>query len=226
MNGKPRATGRAARRRCGTALVETVMAIPLLAAMIALTAFLGWAMMNQQNVKASAKYTSWRRVYGGHWPAVDGTMTDGNGPDDRDHRPLNEMFYRGKARSIGVGGGGGQVDEFEQLIAAAFGYSEYAGDFADRLILHPLPDHGHFPHAVRAHVWADFHSDMEMFNKYQGEIHSRHIRDGVEWRRRQADCRHVVRVQFLSALDGVLESVRPPGDGMARMVRSLYRNGW
>ncbi|HUT02156.1 MAG TPA: TadE/TadG family type IV pilus assembly protein [Phycisphaerae bacterium] len=230
MNATRQFRGQASRRRRGTALVETAMCIPLLATLLGLTAFLGWAMMNQQNVKAAARYTSWRHVYG-RWPGVttdpnDDSMIDPNAPDDPNHPGLNELFFRGKAVDVGVSGNGGQVDEFEQLIGVAYGYSEYAGTFADRLILHPLPDHGHFPHARLAHVWADFRSDMEILNKYRGEIHSRHIRDGVEWRRRQAGCRHVTRDQFLMGLDSVLESVRAPGDSMGQMCRSLYRNGW
>ena len=199
------------------------MCIPLLASVIALTAFLGWAMMNQQNVKAAARYTSWRRVYGG-WPQRD--ANDPNDVDDPNHPGLNELFFREKASSVHVDGGSGQTDEFEQLIAAAGNHSDYAAAFADQLILHPLPDHGHFQHARRARVWANFRSDMEMLNRYQGAIHSDHIRDGVEWRRSQADCRHVTRVQFLGTLDEVLLDVPAPGDGMAKMIRSLYLHGW
>lgn len=213
----------ARHRRAGTALVELAMCIPLLAAAIALTAFLGWAMMNQQNVKAAARYTSWRRVYGG-WPQRG--VDDPNVIDDANHPGLNELFFRRKASSVGVEGGSGQIDEFEQLRTAAADQSGYAEEFADALLLHPPEGRGHFQHARRAHVWARFHSDMAMLNKYQGAIHSRHIRDGVEWRRRQADCRHVTRIQFLETLDAVLLEVPTPGDGMARMIRSLYLNGW
>jgi hypothetical protein len=214
---------RGARRRRGTALVELAMCIPLLAGVIALTAFLGWAMMNQQNVKAAARYTSWRRVYGG-WPQRN--PDDPNDVDDPNHPGLNVLFFRERASSVHVEGGSGQTDEFEQLIAAAGNHSDYAATFADWLILHPPPDRGHFQHARRAHVWASFRSDLEMLNRYRGAIHSRHIRDGVEWRRGQADCRHVTREQFLGTLDEVLLDVPAPGDGMARMVRSLYLHGW
>jgi len=201
------------------------MAIPLLASLMGLTAFLGWAMMNQQNVKSSARYTAWRRVYG-HGPRDDGTWDPNGGARWSNHPTINTMFYREKAVSIGAGGDSGPTDEFEQLVAAAFQYSEYAGNYADRMILNPLPEHSHFQHARRAHMSGDFRSDLDVLNTYRGAIHAHHIRDGVEWRRNQATCRHVVREQFLGSLDSVLESVRSPGDSMAEMVRSLYRNGW
>ena len=214
------------RRRRGTALLETAMCIPLLASVIVLTMFLGWAMMNQQHVKASARYTAWRRVYGG-WPrAGTGDAQDPNAIDDPNHPGLNELFFRGEAISVHVDGGSGPDDEFEQLIGAAFQRSSFAGEFADRLILHPLPDHARFQHARRAWVSAEFRNDIEAFRRYRGAIHSHHIREGVEWRRNQADCRHVTREMFLLSLDRQLYSVRPPGDGMAKMIRSLYRNGW
>jgi len=210
-------------RRRGTALVEMAMCIPLLASIIALTAFLGWAMMNQQNVKAAARYTSWRNVYGG-W--AQRNPDDPNTPDDPNYPGLNELFFRQRASSVHAGGGSGEIDEFEQLITAAFDRSDYAGTFADQLILHPLPGHGHFQHARSGHVSASFRSDMEILNRYQGAIQSYHIRDGVEWRRGQADCQSVTRVQFLSALEDLLLSVQAPGADMANMLRSVYRNGW
>jgi hypothetical protein len=225
------ATGEARRirKRRGTALVEAAMCIPLLAAVIVLTMFLGWGMMNQQSVKAAARYTSWRRVYGSWNRPDDADPNDPNDSsdiDDPNHPGLNRMFFGDRARSIHVDRSEGPSDEFEQLVAAAFSESDYAGSFADRLIINPLPDYGRFPRARRAQVWAEFASDMAAFQKYQGDIYSHHIRDGVEWRRRQADCRHVTREQFLHTLDTVLRSVRPPGDGMAKMVRSLYLHGW
>jgi hypothetical protein len=199
------------------------MCIPLLATVIVLTVFLGWAMMNQQKVNAAARYTSWRRVYGS-WnrpPNYDPTT-----PDDPNHPGLNQMFFRNRARSVHVRRSSGHVDELEQLVNAAFDQSEYAGNVADALILNPPAGYGVLPRARRARLWAEFHNDMPAFRRYKGAIHSHHIRDGVEWRRRQADIRHVTREEFLQSLDSVLQAIRSPGDGMGKMVRSLYRNGW
>ena len=202
------------------------MCIPLLATIIMVTMFLGWAMMNQQHVKAAARYTSWRHVYGS-WPSAEAQDRDNpDAVDDANHPGLNGLFFRGEAISIGIGGGSGDRDEFEQLIAAASSHSDFAGEFSDRLLLHPLPGHGHFDHARWAHVAAEFSNEVEAFRRYRGAIRAQHVRDGVEWRRNQADCRHVTREQFLMSLDEQLNSVPNPGAGMAAMMRSVYRHGW
>lgn len=202
------------------------MCIPLLAAVIATTLFFGWAMMHQQHVKASARYTSWRRVYGDWHVPANVNANDPNTQDDPNYPGLNQLFFRNEGAGIHVDGWGGPTDEFEQLVGAAGQHSQYAQDLADRLILNPLPDRGHFQHARWRRVSASFPSEVGAFRAFQGDIRASHIRDGVEWRRKQADCRHVVREQFLLPLDSTLDAVQPPGDGLARMMRSLYRNGW
>ena len=50
--------------RCrGTAMLEFVMCIPLMAILIAAIFFFGWVMRNQQRVCIAARYTSWKYVY-------------------------------------------------------------------------------------------------------------------------------------------------------------------
>ncbi len=202
------------------------MCIPLLATVVVLTMFLGWAMVNQQHVRASARYVAWRNVYR-HWYWPEGfDAQDPDLIDDPNHPGLNAMFFEGEARWISVGGGGGHRDEFERLIDAAAEQSAFAGSFADYLLLNPLPDRGRFAHARRATVRAEFDTDVEAFRKYSGAIRSGHIRDGVEWRRNQANCRHVTREMFLTSLEDVLNGVNPPGEGLAARVRGLYHHGW
>ncbi len=213
---------RPACRRRGLALVETAMAIPLLATILVGTMFLGWAMMNQQQVKASARYVSWRHANRG-WPT---TNVDPNTIDDPDHPGLNRLFFRDRAVDINVSRSGGDNDEMEDLVTAAGSLSDYAGDFADRLLVNPYPDHGVFPRAQAARVGTEFGTDVAAFRKYTGSIGGYHIRDGVEWRRNEAGCRYVTRKQFLDNLDQVLTSVPAPGAEMGEMIRGTYVNGW
>jgi len=215
------------RRRRGSALIETAMAVPLLATILVGTMFLGWAMMNQQQVKASARYVSWRHANRG-WadPNVDPGDPNLANVDDPDHPGLNHLFFRDTAVDIDVWRGGGQNDEVEEFVNAAGAQSTYARDFADRLMVNPYPDHGVFPRAQAARVATRFGTDVEAFQKYTGSIRSYHIRDGVEWRRREAGCRYVTRKQFLDNLDQVLIAVPEPGAGMALMIRGTYVNGW
>jgi len=209
-------------RRRGLALVETAMAIPLLASILVGTMFLGWAMMNQQQVKASARYVSWRNANQG-WSYTDLNPTNA---DDPNNPGLNYMFFRDRASAINVWRGGGDNDEMEDLVTAAGTQSSYAADFADRLLVNPYSGHGVFPRAQAASVDTEFGTDVAAFQKYAGAIRGYHIRDGLEWRRSEASCRHVTREQFLDSLDQVLLSVPDPGTEMGRMIRNTYVNGW
>lgn len=215
------------RGRRGTAMVEAAMAMPILGGILVLTMFFGWAVMNAQAVKTAARYTAWRHVYGRSHPEDGYPANDPNAGYDPNQFELSEMFFRDEARSHGVGGHGGWIDEFEALVSAAGGYSDTARTFSDRLILHPSgsPYYWHFHHAYHAHVWAEFENDVEAFQKWQGSIHARHMRDGREWRRNQAHSRHVTREMFLGDLDAMLGNIA--GDqGLAERTRGLYRHGW
>ena len=227
-SGRPRR--RIPRSRRGAALVELAMCIPLLAAILVGTMFLGWAMMDQQQVKTSARYVSWRHANSGTWTYdyVD-PNNDSEDPvwaDDADHPGLNRMFFRDKAVSIGVSRSGGHDDEAESLVQAAGEQSAYAKEFSDKLLVNPYADHPAFPGAQGASVSAEFGTEVSAFKPYKGAIKSFHIRDGVEWRRNEAGCRYVTRKQFLDNLDQVLLAVPDPGTEMGKMVRNTYVNGW
>jgi len=216
------------RSRRGTSLIELVLCIPLLAGVLALTMFFGWAMMNQQNVKSAARYVAWRHLYGG-WPqhnplnpAAVFDPCDPNNGDDRYHPWLNAMFFQGRADHIGVGGRGAGTGEYEALAAAAGKYGAAPGQFADGLLLPPT----HFDYTRGGSVSAHFPSSFALWQKYTGSISGWHVRDGVEWRRGQADCRDDVRDQFLPTLDAGLLGLPVPADDMGRMVRGLYNGGW
>jgi len=224
------AAGRPGCRRRGAAMVETAMCIPLFGCILVGTMFLGWAMMDQQQVKTAARYVSWRHANSGVWTYdyVD-PNTDANDPvwfDDPDHPGLNHMFFRGEAVSVGVSRNAGDTDEQESLVQAAGQRSDYASEFADRLLVNPYPDNVAFPGAQGASVSAEFGTDVNAFKKYKGAIHAYHIRDGVEWRRNEVGCRYVTRKQFLDDLDQVLQAVPEPGTEMGKMIRNTYVNGW
>lgn len=218
----------AARRR-GAALIETALSIPIFALILVGTMFLGWAMMDQQQVKTATRYVPWRHANSGwEFDGID-PNTDANDAawyDDPYHPGLNEWFFHDKAVSVNVSRHVGDNDEVEELADRAGDESNYAGQFADRLLVNPYPDRGVFPRAQGATVRAEFASDVDAFKKYTGSIRSYHIRDGVEWRRSEAGCRYVTRKMFLDGLDQVLDSIPDPGTDMGEMMRRTYINGW
>jgi len=211
-------------------MVETAMCIPLFGCVLVGTMFLGWAMMDQQQVKTAARYVSWRHANTGTWTYdyVD-PNTDSVDPvwfDDPDHPGLNHMFFRDEAVSVGVSRGSGNQDEVEALVQAAGGQSDYAREFSDKLMVNPYPDQSAFPGAQGATVSAEFGTTVDAFKNYTGSIRAHHIRDGVEWRRNEVGCRYVTRKQFLDDLDQVLLAVPDPGAEMGKMIRATYVNGW
>jgi len=233
MNTHRRTPRRAAagRRRRGTALLEMALCFPLLATVIVSTMFLGWAMMNQQHVKASARYAAWRGAYG---RSVAYDTDDPNAVADAYRTDLNSMFFRQEAISVNTSHEGVSDAEFEQWISASYSHSNYAGIFADQLLLNAPSGYGHFPHSSGRSVTAEFSTNVEAFQKAQGPIYSLHVRDGVEWRKDEADCRHAVRIDFLDELDTRLQQLDAEArnaavsdkETMASRMRGLYLHGW
>jgi hypothetical protein len=211
-------------------MIETAMCIPLFACILVGTMFLGWAMMDQQQVKTAARYVSWRHANSGTWTYdyVDPNTDDQDAVwfDDPNHPGLNHMFFRGEAVDIGVNRGRGEDKEMEDLVSAAGQESDYAREFADKLLVNAYPDHSVFPGGQGATVSAEFGTEVNAFKKYKGAIRAYHIRDGVEWRKNEAGCRYVTRKQFIEDLDQVLLAVPDPGTEMGKMIRNTYVNGW
>jgi hypothetical protein len=217
-------------RNYGGALIELVFCIPFLAIILISIFFLGWAMINQQHVKDAARYASWRQVYNigivhganefDNWMGQE--LSDPNDFTAITTDNVNGLFFRQEGTGIAINYYDGDDIEFEQWVQAAQDISNYAGSFSSALIMDPPPGYDHFNHAVGAEVSSSFTTNVEYFKQFSGDIKSHHIRDGIEWRRRQADERHVTRIQFLQSLDDVLTT----GGVMGEMMRGTYWHGW
>jgi hypothetical protein len=186
-------------------MVEFCLAIPLLAAVIVVTWFFGWAMKNQQKVRTAARHAAWS-----HQP--DGELSAGE--------YYNERFFNESAENITILGGSGPVgvlDDFsdEVAIQTGAGYA-LAGELIDRFV----------PLGWRRQVSADFPSSVGLWQRFQGAIHGRHLREGVSWRRNQLGYSRLLREQYVDDLDDVLDTVGGAGQGLADMIRRLYRGGW
>jgi len=184
------------------------MAIPLLAMILGLTWWVGWAMTNQQRVKASDRYTAWRTNYGG------GVTNDS----------LNTDFFQLKANpnTMDISHGSGANTTVTDYVNAAAQVSQGAAGLADRGPRQRYPQ-GHW-----VSVSAEFPTSIGLWNRYQGNIKSSHSRDGVEWRYHQASLIVPVIDQYLPTIEAAMIGVHAPADGMAMMVQGLYNNsgGW
>ena len=199
-------TGRTEHHRRGTALVEFAMCIPLLALVISLTFFFGHAMMNQQHVRISDRYTAWRRAAGGN---VDG-------------QTLNTLFFRERAEGIGLTEDGGPADTLEDYVA----FAAWTGSDAERLARATVLQR--FPRGQRATVEAEFPSSSGagVYRRLAGAIRGSHYRDGVEWRRGQARPEDGLRDEFLGDVDATLDNLPAPADTLGQVLRGLYLAGW
>lgn len=192
-------------RRRGAAMVEFVACIPLLGVVLALTFFFGWAMNNQQHVWIADRYAAWRSVRGG------AMATEGE---------LNAAFFRNIARDVHVSGDGGPSGTRRDFADAVASVNQPAGDLAAATVA------DHYPNGRRVWVSADFPPNVGAARHFSGVISHRFSRAGVEWRWPQVRCEVEVTDQFLPALDNLLAGMPAPADHLARMFRSLYRNGW
>jgi len=192
-------------RRRGAALVEFALAIPLLGTIIVATFFFGWAMQSQQRVKISDRYDAWRRV----------GASEGVTPQQ-----LNETFFRNRTSQVDIYGGTGPGETRQELVAEAAGQDETAGELASRLVI------DNWPAGRSSYVYAEFIPAMDAWRHFTGPIRSRHVREGLEWRRGQAYCEYVLRDMFLQELDELLDSTPAPGDALAEQIRQLYLARW
>ncbi len=208
MNAGHRQANRKGRRGPrGTAMVEFVMCIPLIAIIIAAIFFFGWGMKNQQHVKVSDRYKAWRDILSSPQSPVSGEQ-------------LNRMFFYERADPVNVDSDSGQPRTLQDLVAAVGDVSRSAESFAEQTVIYS------WPRARTARVDAEFTPNVGAFDHLSGPIHHSHSREGLEWRRGQAGCRGQIREQFLDGLDSTLLAVPNPGQNLGAMVRRLYRNGW
>ena len=194
-------------RRRGNVLMEFVLIIPLLATILGLTFFFGWAFTNQQHVKVSDRFQCWRRVRAGSKASVS---------------QLNAWFFQNRANedTFDQGGGSGPTETLRDLIDTVGNFSTRAEGLAEGVVWNRAE------RGRRAMVAAEFPSEVGIYQQFTGKIKHDHTRDGREWRWRQLRCEPVIRDEFLSELDSVLESIPSPGDSLGEMARKLYLSAW
>ncbi len=193
------------RRRRGAVIMEFVFCLPVLAFLLGLIFFLGWAMMNQQHVKVSARHTAWRNVR--QTPDVTGME-------------LNKDFFANRSDSVQISLGSGPDGTLRDFTTAAASCGPNAGILAQRLALEQ------YPRGSRADVSGHFPSSVALWQRYQGSIQMHRAREGVEWRRHQADNIGPVRELFLMPLDNTLDQITPPGRDLGQMMRQIYLAHW
>ena len=211
--------------RHGTAMLEFIMVIPLLAVVIAGTFFFGQLMRNQQRLRIADRYEAWQ-------PEGDS----------------NPLLFDGRGENVSIRTGTGPTETLEDLYAQASGESPEADRLAEWLLLTGSP--GRFPRGWSRRVDAEFPRETAAIERIRNAVtedrgehvepsfgpgrYRRHAREGLAWKRRHEDgfrdgacpCHpgQAVRYLFLDDLDEQTERIA--GTAIGGALRSLYLNGW
>ncbi len=203
-----RGTIRLPHMRRGTAIFEFVLVVPILAVVLGLTFFFGWVMMHKHQVLAANRYSAWQRVTTGVWPS-----------EDR----LNSVAFNNRATSVIFSSEAPVGATADELIFEAGNISPRTRVLAEELIVE------HYPPGLRAHVSADFNPQQALWQNVMEDmydIHYRHGREGVTWRRDEVSCWLALRDLYYFELDESLGLISAPAAPMAQMIRGLYLTGW
>ncbi|MCE5326914.1 MAG: pilus assembly protein [Planctomycetaceae bacterium] len=209
MSSKIPTTRHHRRARGGQAMIEFVLVVPLLATVLVLTFFFGWAMKNQQQTIVADRYAAWQGVLANDWP------TGGE---------INTVSLGGQAATINVDypvGTAGVVARFAGEINAV---GPEAAVLAQDVYVQQCPQ-SHY-----ANLSTVFPTSVGLWASMNGDISWSHIREGLEWRRGQMyfeeGSASVVGNTFYPSLDQALGSIPSPGDTVGTAFRQLYLTRW
>lgn len=202
-----RTRGRPAARR-GAALLEFVMVFPFMGVLLGLIFFFGFAMTNQQNVKATDRYLCWRSIRGAE-------SLDHAGQSW--HKVLNRRMFDDKAGHISRSSRQGPVETLEDLV-------ERVGEFSQRAQTLAEEATDGWPKSRSQKVSANFPTDVTLWEWFKGSIRNRHDREGNEWYRGKVSYLEPIRNQFLSDLDETVRSI--PDGKLQGNIRKLYTKRW
>lgn len=199
-------------RTRGSAVVEMILAIPILGVFLGLIFFFGWVMMHKQQVLVADRYAAWQKVDTGAWPS-------------EDH--VNATSFQNRAIDVNLDHWPSGSPPADDLVAQATDRSGRAGELSTHLI---AGDTGVFPVGRTADVRAAFFSGKALWesmmtgSKYMGHHHSR---EGVTWRRNEAKPWGTLRDVFYQDFDNALQNQQAtPAAQMAQMIRGLYLASW
>ena len=204
--GRPRRACHDTHRK-GTALLEFVMSIPLLATVIAGTFFFGWVMRNHQRVRIASRHAAWSQVYESAETANSGDVDD--------------LFFDTRGEGTSVEGEGFAGSALEEYVTAVQTRDEDAGRVVEEMITEADP-----PAARREIVESNFETNNELWRKLaKGAIRMEHSRGGRTWRRPEwSPLSKVTTETLLEECDAMADA--PSDSKVESALRLLYEGGW
>ncbi len=188
----------------GSATVEFVMAIPLLAIVIAGTFFFGWVMRNHLQMRVAGRYAAWQGV-------------DAAAPSAA---RIDADFFAGRGEDTRLAADAGPEATLEEFIASARDESASAGDLAENLVAsHRVP------RASGMTVTSQFSTNVDFWRKLASSpMQARHVREGPAWLRGQVDVGGAMQELYFSELEQAVNDTA--GASVGQSLQSLFQNGW
>ena len=184
------------------------MVFPFLGMLLGLIFFFGFALTNQQNVKACARYLCWRNVRGARGLARDGQTW---------RQVLNGRMFDDKAAGISTSSKRGPGETLEGLV-------EKVGELSRRSETLAREATDGWPKSRSQKSSARFPTDVTLWEWFKGSIGKRHVREGNEWHRGKVSYLEPIRSQFLSSLDQAVLGI--PDGTLQNNIRKLYTKRW
>ena len=193
--------------RKGTALLEFVMSLPLLAMVIVGTFFFGWAMRNHQRVRIASRHVTWSHVY-----------ESARTPNSAD---VNDLFFDMRGEGTYIEGEGFAGNALEDYVQAVRNRDEDAGRVVEEMINEADP-----PEARREMVESNFVTSNDLWQRLaDGEIRMEHHRAGRTWRRPEWSPLSTVTTEtLLEECDAMSDA--PQDSKVESALRLLYEGGW
>ncbi|MEX2216234.1 MAG: hypothetical protein WD768_19140 [Phycisphaeraceae bacterium] len=215
-------TPRHLRRTRGTAMAESLLALPFLMLILLFIIYFGRNSVRVQRTHVVDRYEAWREAGHGPGPRAD---------DVRGHPQINDAFFANKSDSIGHSGSGYFPPEAPQR------WADYAGQ--------RLPEAGELAQEMiddlargrTAHFSTRFDSKNKILETFNGPINATHTVQGNDWKyvngfkhRGEAYDQTgpyssnlpAVRDIFYEDWDQSLESMSDQSNPFAKVLRGLY----
>lgn len=171
-------------RQHGTAMMETVLVLPLVFVILALLFFFGQSMTRLQRSSVTDRYEAWRQTQYGPGPGAEfGKLPSEFGDADL----LNQAFFAGNASELDVEDRAGRINVSEptDIVASAAmsiaspsdipAYSpDVAGEMIEQRILHS-------PAWWRVGLATEHTSDVPFYQRFAGPIRHQHTVIDGDW---------------------------------------------
>jgi hypothetical protein len=218
----PKSRTRNRVRSKGTAMVESLLALPFIMLILLFIMYFGRNSTRIQRVRVMDRYEAWQTAGHGPGPSVN---------HHRGHSHMNDTFFEHTAASIGHSGNNGFPDDArDRWVQEVGSIHDQAGELAQAM-------HDNMASGTTAHFSTSFAHSNKLLKRFAGSIKHTHTvqdhdwkfvngfgRGGGPWDQRGPGANNLdsLRDVFYDDWDNTLDGMGDSGNGMADMLRSLY----